>query len=74
MDTILQRLTAGGAVYLAAVCLLPEILANQYGIPFYFGGTGLLIIVGVCMQTVGQIEGHLLECFDLLKPYSSIDR
>ena len=61
LDTILQRLTAGGAVYLAAVCLLPEILANQYGIPFYFGGTGLLIIVGVCMQTVGQIEGHLLS-------------
>ena len=36
-------------------------LANQYGIPFTFGGTGLLIIVGVCMQTVGQIEGHLLS-------------
>jgi preprotein translocase subunit SecY len=60
LDFILMRLTAGGAIYLSAVCVLPEILAQNYGIPFYFGGTGLLIIVGVCMQTVAQIEGHLL--------------
>jgi preprotein translocase subunit SecY len=60
LDHILTRLTAGGAVYLAAVCVLPNILADSYGVPFYFGGTGLLIIVGVCMHTVAQIEGYLL--------------
>jgi preprotein translocase subunit SecY len=60
LDRILLRLTAGGAVYLSAVCILPEILVNFYNVPFYFGGTGLLIIVGVCMQTVAQIEGFML--------------
>jgi preprotein translocase subunit SecY len=49
LDRILLRLTAGGALYLSAVCILPEVLANFYNVPFYFGGTGLLIIVGVCM-------------------------
>lgn len=61
LDYILLRLTAGGAVYLSAVCILPEVMARSYNIPFYFGGTGLLIIVGVCMQTVAQIEGYLLS-------------
>jgi preprotein translocase subunit SecY len=56
----LLRLTAGGAIYLSAVCILPEILASSYNVPFSFGGTGLLIIVGVCMQTVAQIEGFRL--------------
>jgi preprotein translocase subunit SecY len=60
LDRILLRLTAGGAVYLSAVCIMPEVLANFYNVPFYFGGTGLLIIVGVCMQTVSQIEGFML--------------
>ena len=60
LDRILLRLTAGGAVYLSAVCILPEVLASFYKVPFYFGGTGLLIIVGVCMQTVSQIEGFML--------------
>ena len=60
LDRILLRLTAGGALYLSAVCILPEVLANSYNVPFYFGGTGLLIIVGVCMQTVAQIEGFML--------------
>lgn len=60
LDRILLRLTAGGALYLSAVCILPEVLANSYNVPFYFGGTGLLIIVGVCMQTVSQIEGFML--------------
>jgi preprotein translocase subunit SecY len=60
LDRILLRLTAGGALYLSAVCILPEVLANTYNVPFYFGGTGLLIIVGVCMQTVAQIEGFML--------------
>ena len=60
LDRILLRLTAGGALYLSAVCILPEVLANFYNVPFYFGGTGLLIIVGVCMQTVSQVEGFML--------------
>lgn len=60
LDRILLRLTAGGALYLSAVCILPEVLANFYNVPFYFGGTGLLIIVGVCMQTVAQVEGFML--------------
>lgn len=60
LDRILTRLTAGGAVYLAAVCILPTILITEYGLPFYFGGTGLLIVVGVSLDTVSQIEGHLL--------------
>ena len=56
LDSILLRLTAGGALYLSAVCILPEVLANFYNVPFYFGGTGLLIIVGVCMQTVVRLK------------------
>ena len=60
LDHILTRLTAGGSLYLAAVCILPTLLVSNYGVPFYFGGTGLLIIVGVALDTVGQIEGHLL--------------
>ncbi|NOY25867.1 MAG: preprotein translocase subunit SecY [Oligoflexia bacterium] len=60
LDNILTRLTAGGALYLSVVCLLPTLLISSYGVPFYFGGTGLLIIVAVCLDTVGQVEGHLL--------------
>ena len=60
LDRILTRLTASGALYLAAVCLIPTLLISSAGVPFYFGGTGLLIIVAVCLDTVGQIEGHLL--------------
>ncbi len=60
LDRILTRLTAGGSLYLAAVCILPTILITAYGVPFYFGGTGLLIVVGVSLDTVAQIEGHLL--------------
>ena len=59
-DTILTRLTTVGAVYLAIVCLLPEILIARYGVPFYFGGTSLMIIVSVTMDTVTQIQSHLL--------------
>jgi preprotein translocase subunit SecY len=59
IDWVLDRLTSAGAVYLAVVCILPTILISQFGIPFYFGGTGLLIIVGVTLDTVGQIEAHL---------------
>lgn len=59
-DHILTRLTTVGAVYLIAVCLLPEFLISNYGVPFYFGGTSLLIIVSVTMDTVTQIQSHLL--------------
>ncbi len=60
LDRILTRLTVIGAAYLAAVCLLPEILISQYSVPFYFGGTSLLIVVTVTMDTVAQIQSHLL--------------
>ena len=59
-DTVLTRLTTVGAVYLCIVCLLPEILISRYGVPFYFGGTSLLIIVSVTMDTVTQVQSHLL--------------
>ena len=60
LDSILTRLTVLGAAYLAAVCILPEILISQYAVPFYFGGTSLLIVVTVTLDTVGQVQSHLL--------------
>jgi preprotein translocase subunit SecY len=60
LNHILMRLTTVGAVYLTLVCLLPEILISQYAVPFYFGGTSLLIVVSVTMDTVAQIHSHLL--------------
>ena len=60
INYVLTRLTVVGAAYLALVCLLPEILISQYAVPFYFGGTSLLIVVSVTMDTVGQIHSHLL--------------
>ncbi len=60
LDYVLTRLTVVGAIYLCAVCLLPEVLKIQYDIPFYFGGTSLLIVVNVTMDTVGQIHSHLM--------------
>ncbi len=59
-DYVLTRLTAVGGLYLAAVCLLPELLISDYGLPFYFGGTSILIVVSVTMDTVTQIQSHLL--------------
>ncbi|MCB2054552.1 MAG: preprotein translocase subunit SecY [Geminicoccaceae bacterium] len=59
-DYVLTRLTTVGAAYLAAVCILPEILISQYAVPFYFGGTSLLIVVSVTMDTVSQIQSHLI--------------
>jgi preprotein translocase subunit SecY len=61
LDHVLTRLTMVGAAYLTLVCLLPEILISQYAVPFYFGGTSLLIVVSVTMDTVGQIHAHLLS-------------
>jgi preprotein translocase subunit SecY len=60
IDYVLTRITAIGAVYLVVVCLLPEALIARVGIPFYFGGTSLLIVVNVTMDTVQQVQGHLL--------------
>src|SRR5271166_2187449 len=59
-DHVLTRLTTVGGLYLVAVCLLPEVLISDYGLPFYFGGTSILIVVSVTMDTVTQIQSHLL--------------
>jgi preprotein translocase subunit SecY len=60
-DRVLTRLTAVGALYLVVVCLIPELLISNYGVPFYFGGTSLLIIVTVTMDTVAQVQSHLFQ-------------
>jgi preprotein translocase subunit SecY len=60
IDYVLTRITVVGAAYLAAVCVLPEMLMAYAGVPFYFGGTSLLIVVSVTMDTVAQIQSHLL--------------
>ncbi|MBT7941928.1 MAG: preprotein translocase subunit SecY, partial [Alphaproteobacteria bacterium] len=60
LDWVLTRLTVVGAAYLAAIVLLPELLISQYSVPFYFGGTSLLIVVTVTMDTVAQVQSHLL--------------
>ncbi len=59
LDKVLTRLTVVGAIYLSAVCVLPTILISQFNIPFFFGGTALLIIVGVGIDTISQVESHL---------------
>ena len=60
LDRILTRLTVLGAGYLAVVCIIPEILISQYSVPFYFGGTSLLIVVTVTIDTVAQVHSHLM--------------
>ena len=60
IDYVLTRLTVVGAAYLSAICILPEILISKYAVPFYFGGTSLLIVVNVTMDTVAQIHSHLI--------------
>ncbi len=60
LDRVLTRLTVVGAAYLAGVCLLPEFLISRFSVPFYFGGTSLLIVVTVTIDTVGQIQSHML--------------
>jgi preprotein translocase subunit SecY len=59
IDHVLTRITVIGAAYLSAICLLPEILISYAALPFYFGGTSLLIVVSVTMDTVAQVHGHL---------------
>jgi preprotein translocase subunit SecY len=60
LDYVLTRITVVGAAYLCVVCLLPELLIARLGVPFYFGGTSLLIVVSVTMDTVAQVQSHLL--------------
>ncbi|NMD07915.1 MAG: preprotein translocase subunit SecY, partial [Phyllobacteriaceae bacterium] len=60
LDWILTRLTVIGAAYLVLICLIPEFLVGYSGIPFYFGGTSLLIVVSVTLDTVAQMQGHML--------------
>jgi preprotein translocase subunit SecY len=60
IDKVLTRITLGGALYLSAVCVLPTILIRQFNVPFYFGGTALLIVVGVALDTMTQVESHML--------------
>lgn len=60
LDHIMTRITTIGAVYLVFICLLPEFLIAKYSLPFYFGGTSLLIVVSVTLDTVGQIHSHLI--------------
>ncbi|KZL21173.1 Protein translocase subunit SecY [Pseudovibrio axinellae] len=60
IDHVLTRITVVGAIYITLICLLPEFLISATGVPFYFGGTSLLIVVSVTMDTVSQIQGHLL--------------
>jgi len=61
IDSVLTRITVVGAVYVTLVCLLPEALISQFGVPFYFGGTSLLIIVVVTMDTMAQVQSHLMS-------------
>ena len=61
IDRVLTRITLGGAIYVSAVCVLPTMLVSQFNVPFYFGGTALLIVVGVALDTMVQIESHLLQ-------------
>lgn len=61
IDRVLTRITLGGAIYVSAVCVLPTIFILQFNVPFYFGGTALLIVVGVSIDTVSQMESHMLS-------------
>ena len=59
IDRVLSRITLGGATYVASICVLPSILMTKFNVPFYFGGTALLIVVGVAIDTIAQIESHM---------------
>ena len=60
IDRVLTRLTTGGAIYIAAICVVPAVVAQSFRVPFQFGGTSLIIVVGVALETVNQIEAHLI--------------
>ncbi len=59
LDYVLTRLTVVGAVYIAVICALPEVLVSHYAVPFYLGGTSILIVVNVVMDTLMQVQTHL---------------
>ena len=61
LDSVLTRLTMAGAIYITLVCLLPEFLILKFHVPFYFGGTSLLIIVVVVMDFMAQVQAHLVS-------------
>ena len=61
IDRVLTRITLGGALYVSIVCVLPSVLITRFNVPFYFGGTALLIVVGVAIDTVAQMESHMLS-------------
>lgn len=61
IDRVLTRLTLGGATYVSAVCVLPSVLISSFNVPFYFGGTALMIVVGVAIDTMAQMESHMLS-------------
>lgn len=61
IDKVLTRLTFAGAIYISVVCVLPSILIGRFNAPFYFGGTSLLIVVGVALDTLAQIESHMIQ-------------
>lgn len=60
LDAIVTRLTVGGALYVASICVIPTVVAQAFRVPFQFGGTSLMIVVGVALETVNQIEAHLI--------------
>ena len=60
IDYVMTRLTAVGALYLASICILPEIVLSQVSLPFYFGGTSILIVVSTTIDTIGQVQSHLV--------------
>jgi preprotein translocase subunit SecY len=60
IDRVLTRLTTGGAIYIAVICVVPAVIAQSFRVPFQFGGTSLIIVVGVALETVSQIEAHLI--------------
>ena len=59
IDGVVSRLTVGGALYVAAICIVPSLVAQAFRVPFQFGGSSLMIVVGVALETVSQIEAHL---------------
>ena len=61
IDKVLTRITFGGAIYVAVICVLPSLLIARFNAPFYFGGTSLLIVVGVALDTLRQIESHMIQ-------------
>ena len=60
IDNVMTRITFCGALYMALVCVMPDFLRRQFKVPFYFGGTSIMIVVGVALDTVQQIEAHML--------------